>query len=128
MRASFYTAATGAGTHQSKLDVISNNMANINTDGYKSKSAVFADLIYNNINQAQQSASLKSGTGTKIEATDIDFQKATTFRPEIRSTLRSQEKDILQCRILRHRRYSIRETAALQCLSHMILTEKHLTS
>ena len=75
MRASFYTAATGAGTHQSKLDVISNNMANINTDGYKSKSAVFADLIYNNINQAQQSASLKSGTGTTLEATDIDFRK-----------------------------------------------------
>lgn len=75
MRASFYTAATGAGAHQSKLDVIANNMANINTDGYKSKSAVFSDLIYNNINEAQQSRSLKSGVGTKIQGTDIDYSK-----------------------------------------------------
>lgn len=74
MRASFYTAATGAGAHQSKLDVIGNNMANINTDGYKSKSAVFSDLIYNNINEAQESPGLRSGTGTKIQGTDINHE------------------------------------------------------
>lgn len=77
MNASFYTAATGAGTQQSKLDVIANNMANINTDGYKSKSAAFSNLIYNNINEAQQSRSLKSGVGVKIEGTDIDFSSGS---------------------------------------------------
>jgi len=75
MRASFYTAATGAGAHQSKLDIIGNNMANINTDGYKSKSAVFSDLIYNNINEAQESQGLRSGTGTKVQGTDINYEK-----------------------------------------------------
>ncbi|MGB5823190.1 MAG: flagellar hook-basal body protein [Proteocatella sp.] len=72
MNASFYTASVGAGMQQSKLDVIANNMANVNTQGYKSKSAVFSNLIYNNINEAQQSRSLKSGTGVKIQGTDID--------------------------------------------------------
>lgn len=75
MNTSFYTASVGAGMQQSKLDVIANNMANINTDGYKSKSAVFSNLIYSNINEAQKSRSLKSGTGVKIQATDIDFSR-----------------------------------------------------
>lgn len=77
MNASFYTASVGAGMQQSKLDVIANNMANVNTDGYKSKSAVFSNLIYNNINEAQQSRSLKSGTGVKIQGTDIDFSRGS---------------------------------------------------
>lgn len=75
MNQSFYTASVGAGMHQSRLDVISNNLANVNTDGYKNKSSVFANLMYNNINEAQQSRSLKSGTGIKIEGTETDFSQ-----------------------------------------------------
>lgn len=45
---SMYAAITGLRTHQSKLDVISNNMANVNTWGYKSRSANFADAMYQN--------------------------------------------------------------------------------
>lgn len=45
---SMYAAITGLRSHQSKLDVISNNMANVNTWGYKSRSANFADAMYQN--------------------------------------------------------------------------------
>lgn len=75
MNQSFHTAAVGAGMHQSRLDVISNNLANINTDGYKNKSSVFSNLIYNNINEAQESRSLKSGTGVNISGTETDFKQ-----------------------------------------------------
>lgn len=46
MRSSFYIAAAGAEGHQAKMGVIANNMANSNTHGYKSKNAVFSDLVY----------------------------------------------------------------------------------
>ena len=46
MNASFYTAARGAMTQQERMNVISNNLANTNTIGFKSKSAVFSDLMY----------------------------------------------------------------------------------
>ena len=46
MYTSFYTAARGAMEEQKKMDVIANNFANVNNYGYKSKSAVFSDLMY----------------------------------------------------------------------------------
>lgn len=49
MVTSMYAAIAGLRTHQSKMDVISNNIANVNTWGYKSKSANFQDAMYNNM-------------------------------------------------------------------------------
>ena len=45
---SLYTAATGMESLQSKLNVIANNMANVNTTGFKSDRANFEDLFYRN--------------------------------------------------------------------------------
>ena len=45
---SMYAAIAGLKTHQSKMDVISNNIANVNTWGYKTRSANFADAMYQN--------------------------------------------------------------------------------
>ncbi|MBC5689341.1 flagellar hook-basal body complex protein [Mediterraneibacter sp. NSJ-55] len=42
------SAIAGLKTHQTKMDVIGNNIANVNTWGYKSKSANFADAMYQN--------------------------------------------------------------------------------
>lgn len=75
MNQSFYTASVGAGMHQSRLDIISNNLANINTEGYKNKSSSFVNLLYNNINEAQESRSLKSGNGIKVIGTETDFKQ-----------------------------------------------------
>ncbi len=43
---SMYAAVAGLRTHQSKLDVIGNNIANVNTYGYKKERAIFADTYY----------------------------------------------------------------------------------
>jgi flagellar basal-body rod protein FlgG len=41
-----WTAGTGMNVHQANLDVISNNIANVNTNGYKKSRADFQDLMY----------------------------------------------------------------------------------
>ncbi len=46
---SMFAAIAGLRTHQSKMDVISNNIANVNTWGYKSRSANFQDALYQNV-------------------------------------------------------------------------------
>ncbi len=74
MNASFYTASRGARTQQEKLNVISNNFANINTYGYKAKSSVFQDLMYYNMRAgAGETTQLTSGTGTVLDHTNTDF-------------------------------------------------------
>ena len=45
---SLYTAATGMESLQTKLNVIANNLANVNTTGFKSDRANFEDLFYRN--------------------------------------------------------------------------------
>lgn len=46
MERSLWTAATGMNAQQFRLDVIANNLANINTDGYKRDRVQFEDLLY----------------------------------------------------------------------------------
>lgn len=85
MNLSFYTASVGAMSQQERLDIIANNIANINTDGYKSKSSNFSNLIYSNMNAAKNTATkLKTGVGVKIEKTDMDMSSGafrTTDNP-----------------------------------------------
>lgn len=74
MDISFYTAGVGAKAQQSKLDVIGNNMANVNTTAYKSQSAGFVDLLYSNIrDNADTDTQLKVGSGIRVEKTDSNF-------------------------------------------------------
>lgn len=60
---SMYAAITGLRSHQSKLDVISNNMANVNTWGYKSRSANFADAMYQNSIQGSKGTAINGYSG-----------------------------------------------------------------
>lgn len=61
MMRSLFSAVAGLRTHQTKMDVIGNNIANVNTTAYKSQSITFADLMY----QTTQSASGPSATTGK---------------------------------------------------------------
>src|SRR5947209_3947306 len=65
---SLYTAATGMESLQSKLNVIANNLANVNTTGFKGDRANFEDLFYRNeiFPGAQDTASNYTSTGTHI--------------------------------------------------------------
>ncbi|HEU5437025.1 MAG TPA: flagellar basal-body rod protein FlgG [Telluria sp.] len=75
---SLYIAKTGLEAQQTNLDVISNNLANVSTNGFKRSRAVFEDLLYQNVRQAgsqssQQTAlpsGMQIGTGVRTVATE----------------------------------------------------------
>lgn len=75
---SLWTAKTGLESQQVKLDVISNNLANVSTNGFKRSRAVFEDLLYQNMRQpgAQNDAlnrlpsGMQVGTGVRPVATE----------------------------------------------------------
>ena len=62
-----YTAATGMIAQQTQIDTTSNNIANVNTIGYKKQRAEFADLMYQTMEYAGTATSLNSSSPTGIE-------------------------------------------------------------
>ncbi|MBU6459498.1 MAG: flagellar basal-body rod protein FlgG [Proteobacteria bacterium] len=74
-------AKTGLEAQQTQLDVITNNLANVSTNGYKESRAVFQDLLYQNVRQAgaqssqqtQLPSGLQLGTGVQTVATEKIF-------------------------------------------------------
>jgi flagellar basal-body rod protein FlgG len=70
---SLYIAATGMNAQQAQMDVISNNLANVSTNGFKGSRAVFEDLIYQTLRQpganSTQNTELPSGSqvGTGVQ-------------------------------------------------------------
>jgi len=73
-----WVAKTGLDAQQTRMNVISNNLANVNTTGFKRDRAVFEDLLYQNIRQAggqtsattQAPTGLMLGTGVRVVATE----------------------------------------------------------
>jgi len=78
MEAALWVAKTGLDAQQTRMTVISNNLANVNTTGFKRDRATFEDLLYQNVRQggAQTSANtaaptgLLLGTGTRVVSTE----------------------------------------------------------
>lgn len=72
-----WIAKTGLDAQQMQLDTISNNLANVSTNGFKRSQAVFEDLLYQNLRQAggqetqqnQLPTGLQVGTGVRTVAT-----------------------------------------------------------
>lgn len=73
MNIGFYAAASGMRAFQQKLDVTANNMANVNTTGYKQMNASFRDLIYTNMNTKEDGHEI--GHGSKVEDVDYVFSQ-----------------------------------------------------
>ena len=77
MSQALWIAKTGLEGQQNRLSVVSNNLANVNTTGYKRSRAVFEDLLYQNLRQAGGQTSedtelpsgLSLGTGVRTVAT-----------------------------------------------------------
>src|SRR2546423_386705 len=84
MRA-LYTSATGMMAQQLNLDVIANNLANVNTTGYKKSSAHFQDLLYQNLrvpgavsgNGSQLPTGAQIGLGVDGGTTSSIFSQGT---------------------------------------------------
>lgn len=70
MYQSFYTGALGAGTCMAKMGIISNNLANINNEGFKPKTAAFTDLLNYNLNDSEDAVTeLMAGNGVRVQRT-----------------------------------------------------------
>ena len=67
MMRSLYSGVAGLKTHQVKMDVIGNNIANVNTMGYKKNRAEFADLMYQVMSYAGTPTSTTTTHPTGIE-------------------------------------------------------------
>ncbi len=80
MRA-LYTAASGMNAQQANIDNVANNLANVNTVGFKKSRIDFEDLVYQQIKapgaatsqEAQAAIGLESGLGTRAVATVRNF-------------------------------------------------------
>ena len=83
MMRSLWISKTGMEAQQTQLDTISNNLANVSTNGYKKAHAVFEDLMYQNLRQAGANsteqttlpAGLQVGLGTRAVATSRSFSQ-----------------------------------------------------
>ncbi len=85
MIGALWTAATGMGAQQVNIDVISNNLSNVNTTGFKKSRLNFQDMMYQRLKQpgtpnaqgAQVPVGVEIGHGTKVSATQKIFTKGS---------------------------------------------------
>lgn len=84
MMRSLYTAASGMKAQQTNVDVISNNLANVNTTGYKTSSAEFKSLLYQTLQTRSTSANgdfkpipAQVGTGTRNASITTHFTQGS---------------------------------------------------
>ena len=85
MMNSLWIAKTGMTAQQTQLDVISHNLSNVSTTGFKRNNAVFEDLIYQNLRQVgsqtteenQLPTGLHLGLGVRTVATSRNFTQGS---------------------------------------------------
>ncbi|WP_075719339.1 flagellar hook protein FlgE [Roseburia sp. 499] len=65
MMRSLYSGVSGLKTHQTKMDVIGNNIANVNTVAFKSSSTTFSEIMYQTISSASGATQTKGGINAK---------------------------------------------------------------
>ncbi|HEX6999702.1 MAG TPA: flagellar basal-body rod protein FlgG [Gammaproteobacteria bacterium] len=90
MNQTLWIAKTGLDAQQTRISVIANNLANVNTSGFKKSHAVFEDLIYQNVRQpgAQSSqntqlpSGLMLGTGVRTVATEKSFTQGNLVQTD----------------------------------------------
>ena len=83
MNQALWVAKTGLDAQQTRMSVVSNNLANTNTTGFKRDRANFEDLLYQQLRQPGGSTSaqtqlpsgLQLGTGVRVVSTSKDFQQ-----------------------------------------------------
>ena len=90
MNRALRTAATGMFGQQLNVDIIANNLANVNTTGYKKSRADFQDLMYQTLKTSevsdnpniQQPSEIQVGNGAVPVATPKSFAQGDISRPE----------------------------------------------
>jgi len=90
MDPALWIAKTGVDAQQTRMAVISNNLANVNTTGFKRDRAVFEDLLYRNVRQVGAQASqnttiptgLSIGSGVRAVATEKIFSQGNLVKTD----------------------------------------------
>ena len=90
MNNALWVAKTGLDAQQTRMSVISNNLANVNTTGFKQSRAAFEDLLYQNVRQAGAQSSqdtilpsgLMLGTGVRTVATEKIFSQGNVVQTD----------------------------------------------
>ena len=89
MMRSLWTAASGMKTQQTAVDVISNNLANVNTNGFKTESAEFKSLLYQMIqsktttaNMEQKPVGAQIGLGVRNSSVTSKFTQGRLTQTE----------------------------------------------
>ncbi len=88
MMRALWTAGSGMKAQQFNVDVISNNLANVNTTGYKKERAEFKDLLYETMGRAYvldnsgKPVNLQVGHGTAVNATVRSFESGNVDKTD----------------------------------------------
>ncbi|MDC0882817.1 flagellar basal-body rod protein FlgG [Litorivicinus sp.] len=104
MEASLWVSKTGLDAQQTRMTVISNNLANVNTVGFKRDRAVFEDLLYQNIRQPggstgadnQAPTGLMMGTGVRVVATEKSHSQGSMIQTKNALDLAIQGEGMFQ--------------------------------
>ncbi len=99
-----YTAATGMEAMQTKLDVIANNLANVNTTGFQKDRANFEDLFYRtekvpgapDANGTPTPAGIQIGLGTRVTSVQTDFRQGALLQTGRNLDIAVQGRGFLQ--------------------------------
>ncbi len=75
---SFYIPLTGLESDSTALNTIANNLANLNTTGFKAQDATFSDLFYQQIGSAGSGDPIEVGAGTKVDSIETNFSNGST--------------------------------------------------
>ncbi len=90
MSQSLWIAKTGLDAQQTKMATISNNLANVGTNGFKRGRVIFEDLLYQNVRQVGSQSSqdtllpsgLQVGTGSRVVATERLFTQGNLVQTD----------------------------------------------
>jgi flagellar basal-body rod protein FlgG len=83
MDMSFWTASIGAEAAQNKLNIVSNNLANVNNNGFKTKNPEFAELVNYNLNgPREERTDLQAGAGAIVNQAPTNFSTSSITNTE----------------------------------------------
>ena len=92
MMRSMYSAVAGLRAHQTKMDVIGNNIANVNTTGFKASNVVFSDVYYQTLQSATGANSTTGAAGQNARQIGLG-SKLTSITPNMTTQGGAQATD-----------------------------------
>ena len=83
----FATPLSGLNASSTALQTISNNLANMNTDGYKAQTALFSDVFYQNLGTNGNADPIQTGLGTQVAGVSSDLANGSVNATGVSSNM-----------------------------------------